>query len=214
MAPKRAFQAAQATRQGDWTESIEVFKGPFEIYQQKIGIIGASHVGRYLIKLLKNFSCDIMLYDPYCSSDEAEDLGAHKVDTLEQLFSQCRVVSLNAPSTEQTKGMIKGGHFRLLPDGAVFINTARGAVVNEQEMIAELNKQRFVACLDVTDPEPPEADSPLRTLPNVILTPHIAGVVAENMARLGTFVVNEIEAFVNNKPLHYEVTQKQLSSIG
>ena len=214
MAPKRAFWAAQSTKQGGWTESIEVFNGPFEIYQQKIGIIGLSHVGRHLIRLLKSFTCDIMLYDPYCSAEKAKALGVTKVDTLDQLFGQCRVVSLNAPSTEQTKGMITGEHFRLLPDGAVFINTARGAIVNEQEMITELKKQQFVACIDVTEPEPPAADSLLRTLPNVILTPHIAGVVAENMARLGTFVADEIQAFINNKPLHFEVTKEQLNTIG
>ncbi len=212
--PKRVFWAAQGTRQGRWREDTEVFNGPFEIYQQKIGIIGASHIGKYLIKLLGNFTCDILLYDPYCSAEKSQELGAQKVDSLEELFSQCRVVSLNAPSTEETKGMIKGEHFRLLPDGAVFINTARGAIVNEQEMIEELKKQRFVACLDVTDPEPPTEDSSLRTLPNVILTPHQAGVIAENMLRMGTFVADEIEAFASGRPQHFEVLQQQLRTIG
>jgi len=117
-------------------------------------------------------------------------------------------------TTKETKGMIKGEHFRLLPDGAVFINTARGAIVNEQEMIEELKKKRFVACLDATDPEPPIENSPLRTLPNVILTPHQAGVIAENMLRMGTFVADEIEAFVNGRPQHFKVLQHQLRIMG
>ncbi len=214
MAPKRALWAAQDNKKGDWREGIEYFSGAFEIYGQKIGIIGASNVGRYLVKLLKNFTCDILLYDPYFSAEQAEELGVTKVETLEEIFSQCRVVSLNAPSTKQTEGMIQGKHFALLQDGAVFINTARGAIVNEQEMIEELKKERFIACLDVTEPEPPAEDSPLRSLPNVVLTPHIAGTVAENMARLGTFVADEIEAFVNEKPFHFEVKQDQLGTIG
>lgn len=213
-APKRVFWAAQATKTGQWLDGMKVFNGPFEIYQQKIGIIGASHVGRHLIRLLKNFTCDILLYDPYCSCEKAVELGVTKVNSLEELFRSCRVISVNAPSTPETQKMIKGGHFKLLPDGAVFINTARGAIVDEQEMIEELKKQRFVACLDVTDPEPPAANSLLRSLPNVILTPHEAGVVAENMARLGTFAVNEIVAFIQERPLMYEVTKEILNRIG
>jgi phosphoglycerate dehydrogenase-like enzyme len=214
MTPKRVFWAAQGTKQGRWQEDTKVFNGPFEIYQQKIGIIGASYVGKFLIKLLKNFSCDILLYDPYCSEQKAGELGVKKINSLEELFGQCRVISLNAPSTQETKGIVRGEHFRLLPDGAVFINTARGAIINEPEMIEELKKQRFVACLDVTEPEPPAVDSPLRNLPNVILTPHEAGVIAENMLRLGTFVADEIESFINGQKLHFEVTHQQLKMIG
>lgn len=214
MAPKRVFWTAQETKKGNWQEGLKVFNGPFEIYGQKIGVIGASHVGKHLIRLLHNFNCDIILYDPYCSPEQAQELGVIKTETLEELFSQCRIVSLNAPSTPQTENMIRGEHFKLLQDGSVFINTARGAIVNEQEMIEELKKERFIACLDVTEPEPPAEDSPLRSLPNVVLTPHEAGVIAENMARLGTFVANEIEAFINNKPFHFEVKKKQLDRIG
>ena len=137
-----------------------------------------------------------------------------KVETLDELFEQCRVVSLNAPSTKQTENMIRGKHFKLLQDGSVFINTARGAIVNEQEMIEELKSERFIACLDVTEPEPPAEDNPLRTLPNVVLTPHIAGTIAENMARLGTLVANEIEAFITGKPLHFEIKKEMLDKIG
>ena len=81
-------------------------------------------------------------------------------------------------------------------------------------MIEELRKGRFVACLDVTDPEPPAPDSPLRKLPNVLLTPHVAGTIAENRRRIGAFVADEIEAFVNGKPMKGEVRRGQLATIG
>ncbi|MHB1155912.1 MAG: hydroxyacid dehydrogenase [Phycisphaerales bacterium] len=213
-ATKRAFWAGIDVRAGQWQQGIECFGGPQEIYQQKIGVIGASHVGRHLIRLLQNFRCQVLLFDPYCSGEKAQAMGAQKVETLEELFARCMVVSLNAPSTEQTRRMIRGEHFRLLQNGALFINTARGAIVHEQEMIEELKTGRFVACIDVTDPEPPAADSPLRTLPNVWLTPHEAGTVAQNLLRIGTFVADEIDAFVNEKPLCYEVQQHQLANIG
>lgn len=212
---KRAFWGMRAVREGKWKpEALEAFGKSFEIYQQNIGVIGASHVGRRLIKLLHNFDCQILLYDPYCSPDKAREMGVELVKSLDDLFRRCRVVSLNAPSTEETKNMIRGRHFALLPDGAVFINTARGAIVAQDEMVAELKKGRFIACLDVTDPEPLPKGHPLLNLPNVLLTPHEAGAIAENRLRLGTFAINEVEAFVNDRPLHYEVTQAMLARIG
>jgi len=213
-ATKRAFWGGLGTRQGLWTTGIQVFNGPTEIYQQKVGVIGAGHVGRHLIRLLKNFTCDVLLYDPYCPAEKASELGATKVESLDELFARCLVVSLNAPSTDRTRNMIRGKHLAKLQPGAVFINTARGAIVNEREMIEELRKGRFVACLDVTDPEPPSSDSPLRALPNVWLTPHEAGAVAQNLLRIGTFVADEIEEFCANKPGNYEVTREQLEYTG
>ncbi len=213
-ATKRAFWAGIGVKEGQWKESIQVFNGPHEIYRQTVGIIGAGFVGRYLIKLLKNFDCNIILYDPYCSNEDAEKLGVEKVDTLEELFSRSMVVSLNAPLTEETTGMIKKEHFEKLPDGALFINTARGAIIDEDGMIEELRNQRFVACLDVTDPEPPAPDSPLRKLPNVWLTPHEAGAVVENRLRIGYFVANEVESFVKTGKLIYEVKRETLARMG
>ncbi|MFH1477390.1 MAG: hydroxyacid dehydrogenase [Verrucomicrobiota bacterium] len=214
MAPKRTFWAGLATRRGAWRDGLKCFGGPFEIYQQKIGVIGASHVGRHLIRLLRNFTCDVLLFDPYCTAAEAEKTGARKVESLDELFTQCRVVSLNAPSTPETRRMIRGRHFAMLPEGAVFINTARAAIIDTAEMISALRKERFTACLDVTDIEPPPADDILRSLPNVWLTPHEAGCVAENLGRMGTLVVDEIVSFADKIPLKHEVTKAQLAQIG
>lgn len=211
--PPRVLWAVQGMRRGVGKTALEVFGGPFNLYGQKVGIIAASFVGRHLIRLLKNFTCEILLYDPYCSAAEASAMGVTKVETLEEIFSQCKIVSLNAPTTEETKHMIRGSHFALLPEGAVFINTARGVIIQEDEMIEELRKGKFVACLDVTDPEPPRLDSPLRTLPNVLLTPHQAGGTRENRLRIGKFMADEIEAFVNAEPLKFEVTRDKLSVI-
>lgn len=207
---KRVFWYAEEIRNGRWPRGNEVFGPVFEIYRQEVGIIGAGYVGRKFIELLKPFGCSVLLFDPYCSAEDAKALGVEKVDTLDEIFSRCRVVSLHAPVTDETKGMITGSHFSKLPDGALFINTARGVIIKQDEMVAELAKGRFVACLDVTNPEPPTLDDPLRRLPNVILTPHEAGAICENLQRLGEFTSSEIDAYTAGKPMVGEVTKKKL----
>lgn len=205
-ASKRVPWVADHVRQGGWSEGLKVFGGPSEIFRQKIGVIGAGYVGRILIGLLQHFPCDVYLYDPYCSAEMATQLGAQKIGLLDEIFSLCDVVSLNAPVTEETRGMLRGSHFALLREGALFINTARGVLINEPEFIEALRTGRFVACLDVTDPvEPPPPDHPFRQLPNVLLTPHIAGAVAQNLWRIGACVADEVEAFVSGNPLRFEV---------
>jgi phosphoglycerate dehydrogenase-like enzyme len=215
LAPKRAFWGGLHTRQGLWREpgGIDAFHGPMEIYQQDVGVIGAGFVGRRLIRLLQPMGCRVRVYDPYLSEQQATDLGATKVQTLEDLFSTCTAVSLNAPSTEQTRHMIRRRHLDLLPDGAVFINTSRGNIVHEGELVEALRGGRFVACIDVTDGEPPAPDHPLRALPNVWLTPHEAGAVAHNLRRLGTLVADELQSFLRDRTLAHEVRLEQLATI-
>lgn len=210
---KRAFWAGNACRTGAWQDGASAFHGPHEIYGQSVGVIGAGHVGRRLLQLLGSFSCRRLLHDPCVSAQRAAEMGAEKVESLDELFSRCAVVSLNAPNIPQTRHLIGGRHLRLLRDGGLFINTSRGAIVNETEMIEELRRGRIVACLDVTEQEPPPADHPLRQLPNVWLTPHMAGVTAENMLRIGSLVADEIEAFAKGEPPKHEVTEQQLATM-
>lgn len=210
VAGKRIFHTSRATRSGGWREEIDCFGGNLEFHQQKVGVIGASMVGKQLLRLLQNFSCEVYVYDPYCSEETVREFGAVKVDTLDELFSSCRFISINAPTTPETTGMLRGSHFRQLQDGSVFINSARSILVNEPEFIAELEKGRFIACIDVTSPEPCPVDHPYRTLPNVILTPHLAGGASDNLLRIGTLVADEVERFAAGEPLQYSLTAEQL----
>jgi len=212
-ASKRVFWLADRVREGHWSRSDDLFGKPFEIYRQRVGIIGASHVGRRLAELLRPFGCTIVIYDPYWTRERIEALGAVKAESLEEVFRGCRVVSLNAPTTKETERMIRGSHFAMLPDGALFINTARGILVDQDEMVAELRRGRFVACIDVTVPEPLPIDHPLRRLPNVLITPHVAGAVGENLMRIGEFIAEEIVRYAAGGKLLGEVTRDQLGSI-
>ncbi len=213
MASKRVFWLAQGARRGEWMEGAAGFGGMFELYRQNVGVIGTGHIGKHLIRLFRNFDCKVLAYDPYLSSKSAAKLGCEKVETLNELFSRCRAVSLNAPSNEGTRHMLRGQHFATLPKGAVFVNTAGSIQIHETEFIEELRKGHFVACIDRCEVEPCALDHPYRTLPNVILTPHIAGAAADNLQRVGTCAVDEIEAFASGRSLIHEVTETSLATM-
>ena len=115
------------------------------------------------------------------------------------------IVSIHAPSLPSTRGMIGARQLKLMQDGAGFINTARGALIDEAALLAELQTGRIHAVIDVTDPEIPGMDSPFFTLPNVFLTPHIAGAIGTERARLGLMAVEEVERFVRGEKMHYEI---------
>jgi len=181
---------------------------PLEMKGKTIGIVAASHVGRRVIELLRPFDVNVILYDPYLSRERAKDLGVGKVE-LDELMSRSDIVSLHAPSTQDTLGMIGEEQLSLLRDGAILINTSRGAVVDEAALIGHLNTGRIFACLDVTEPEPPTETSDLRRLPNVILTPHIAGPITD-CTRLGEMAVEELRRFFAGEPAIHEVTREML----
>ena len=163
----------------------------FGTYGTQVGIIGASAIGRRVIELLAPFDLTVALSDPTVGVDEAASLGVTLM-SLDDLMRTSRVVSLHAPLLDSTVGMIGAAELAALPDGATFINTARGALVDESALVRELRSGRIDAVLDVTWPEPPVADSPLWTLPNVVLTPHVAGSAGSELVRMASSAVREV----------------------
>jgi len=209
---RRIFHFNELTYKGFWKTDEEISKTK-SLYCVTVGIVGASHVGRNVIRLLKNFQVDILLYDPYVSQEEAERLGVRLV-SLEELMSSSDVVSLHAPSTPETYHMINKSNLSLLKSGSILINTARGSLIDESALIERLAKGDIFACLDVTDPEPPDINSPLRRLPNVILTPHIAGGNSvTDRWRQGRYIIEQIYKFITQGTMDYEVTKEMLPRI-
>ena len=143
-------------------------------------------IGKMVINRLKTQldRIEVLVFDPFLSDERAEKLGVEKC-SLERIFSECSVISNHLANNAQTKGMLNGKLFSLMQDYATFLNTGRGAQVVEADMIkALLDVPTRAAVLDVTFPEPPEADSPLYTAPNVFLTPHIAGSLGNEVHRM------------------------------
>lgn len=202
----------EETRAGRWERSAGALGMPRALIGSTIGILGAGQVGRRVMRLLQNFPVRVLLYDPFITQGEARELGGEKVD-LETLLCQADVVTLHVPNLPETYHLLNAERFALMRDDAVLINTARGASIDEDALVTELRKGRFFALLDVTDPEPPAVDHPFRTLPNVRLTPHVAGGINNGRLQIGRLVLSEIEQSVTGgEPLH-EVTEEMLSTI-
>ncbi|BBC29656.1 putative glycerate dehydrogenase [Streptomyces graminofaciens] len=177
---------------------------------RRVGIIGASRVGRRVLELLRPFDLSAGLYDPYVDEAEATALGAVSL-SLDELLRTSDVVSVHAPDTPETHRMLSRERLALIPDGGVLINTSRGALVDPEALTDELVGGRISAVLDVTEPEPLPADSPLYRLPNVFLTPHIAGSLGNELARLGGTVVEELERLAAGLPLSHGVRRGELA---
>lgn len=166
-----------------------------------VGIVGASRTGREMIHLCRQLDlAQLLVADPYLSDADASALGVQRVP-LDNLFARADVVSLHTPATAETRHLVGAPQLASMRDGAILINTARGACVDEAALIAELREGRILACIDVTDPEPPDPESPLFALPNCILTPHIAGSIRQNCFRQGRLVADQLEAFAAGRPV-------------
>ncbi|MFI9253817.1 hydroxyacid dehydrogenase [Streptomyces sp. NPDC053069] len=179
---------------------------------RRVGVIGASRVGRRLMELLRPFDLTVLLHDPCVSSAEAAALGAEPLP-LEELLRHSDIVSLHAPDIPETRHMLDRARLALIPDGGALINTARGALVDQDALTKELVSGRLRAVLDVTEPEPLPAGSPLYELPNVFLTPHIAGSLGNELERLGLIVVEELERLAEGVPPRHEVRHADLARV-
>ena len=207
---KRVFRFQQLYREArDPAPVVELAKTPLGNYGKTVGIVGASRIGRRVIELLRPFDLRVLLYDPFVAPEEASALGAEPAP-LEALLEHSDIVSLHAPSLPSTRHMLDRAGLARLRDGATLINTARGALVDQAALEAELVSGRIDAVIDVTDPEVLPATSPLYDLPNVLLTPHIAGALGIERRRLGELAVAEIERYARGLPLQHAIDPRLL----
>lgn len=177
------------------------------LFRRTVGVISASQVGQRVMRLLRPYEVRILLFDPYVEEFQVkEEFGAELVD-LETIARESDVVTCHAPKLEETFHLLNRTHFKLMKDDAVFVNTSRGANVDEKALVEELKSGRLFAFLDVTDPEPPGPGNPLRRLPNVVLTPHIAG---QRSFRVGALGVEELKRFFSGEKQFFQVTRDML----
>ena len=187
----------------DWT-AIEGIGN----YRRTIGIVGASRIGRRVLNLLEAHEFDVLLFDPYISAEDAAELGARAVG-LDELCAVSDVVSVHAPELPETYHLIDRARLALMRDGATLINTARGSLVDQRALIDELVTGRLNAVIDVTIPDVLPDDSPLYDLPNVLLTPHIAGSLGEEMHRMAAAAADELARYASGRPFAHPVLRDE-----
>ncbi len=203
---KRVFENSAANRSG-------VARGPANsktLASSTVGVVAASWVGRHLMRMLVPFGARVLLYDPFVTPEGAKEFGAELVTDLADLCRRADAVTIHTPALPSTEKIIGRAELAAMKDDCVFVNTSRGACVDEVALVDELAGGRLFAFLDVTDPEPAAEDSPLRTLPNVVLTSHIAG---GRDFRLGHQAVDDIAAFLAGGEPVLRVTEDMLDRI-
>ncbi|MEU9880452.1 hydroxyacid dehydrogenase [Streptomyces phaeochromogenes] len=173
-------------------------------FGRRVGVVGASRIGRRLIELLRPFDLRVTLADPYVDATEAAALGVPLLP-LDDLLATSDIVTVHAPQTPETHHLIGRRELALMPKGSVLVNTARGALLDHDALVEELRANRLSAILDVTDPEPLPADSPLFDLPNAFITPHLAGSQGNEVARLGLAVTEEAERLLSGRELAHAI---------
>lgn len=205
---KRFWSFAQAVRRDHAYPDRQGERVP-GAYRSTVGLVSLGMIGRLLAERLNTFDLHVIAYDPFARHDEANALGVELV-SLPELFARADVVSLHTPWLPETEGLITGTLIAAMKPCATLVNSSRGAVVAEDEMIAVLSQRPDLwAVLDVVWPEPPAPDSPLFTLPNVILTPHIAGSMADECHRLGQYMIDELQRYLAGEPLRWALTRAQ-----
>lgn len=182
-------------------------------YRQKIGLIGCGMIGSRVAEMLRAYDFCVRVYDPFLSAEKAAQLRVTPC-TLPELFSTCHVVSNHLANLPATRGILRYEHFAAMPPFATFLNTGRGAQVVEPDLLRALTEREdLTAVLDVTDPEPPEPGHPFYTLPNCILTPHIAGSMGGEVVRMAEYMIREFEQVSTGQPSPYEVTMNMLETM-
>jgi phosphoglycerate dehydrogenase-like enzyme len=208
LALKHALRSAQVTR-----ESRRFVRDDAVVpscYRAVVGIISAGLIGRMVIERLRQLEIQIVCYDPFLSAHDAAELGVTPC-TLDEVFLRSDVVSCHTPLLPETTHLLRERHFASMKPYASFINTARGAIVHESELIAVLSRRPdLFAVLDVTDPEPPLTNSLLFALPNVVLTPHISGSIGPECRRMGRMIVDEVRHYLAGTPLRGEILRDKL----
>ncbi|NUP68066.1 MAG: hydroxyacid dehydrogenase [Nonomuraea sp.] len=201
---KAPFLAQDALlRRTDWSSFIR--REDLSNRERTIGVVGYSRVGRRVVERLRALEVEILVADPYADAAEVSAAGARLVD-LPGLLPRCDVLTLHVPQLPATRHLIGGRELAALPDGATVINTARGTVLDTAALERECAAGRLNAILDVTDPDPLPLTSPLYRMPNVMITPHVAGSLGSETRRMSESALDELERYVTGRPPRAAVT--------
>lgn len=200
MAQRRIPDFIERVRGRQWRDEGVLWEG---LLDKSVGIVGLGTISRIVIKMLQIFRCKIKVYSGYDIEDSFIEENHCEVATLDEIFSECDIISVHSALNDKTRGLVTKSHFEQIKDGALFINTARGAVIDEEALIEELKKNRFRAVLDVYVTEPLTENSLLRTLPNVYALPHMAGPTSDRRDYITKELLKEMQGFFDGAKNSY-----------
>lgn len=190
---RRLSTIYQAMREVKWKDAVH--KG-FELKNRTVGIVGLGRVGSRVAEILKGFGANVIAYDPYQSDDQFTRLGLKRL-SITEVFVQSQILTLHVPLTPETRHMLNGGTLEMLDEECIVINTSRGAVIDEGDLVRALETGTLAAAgLDVFENEPLGKETRLRKLKNVVLTPHVGAYTEESFNRASHMAVEHLIAAV------------------
>ncbi len=203
-------QAHMSMKSGEWNR--KAFKGN-EIYMKTLGVIGLGRIGAEVARRAIAFGMKVLAYDPYLSRKKAEEIGVELKDDLDELLAGSDYITVHMPKTPETSGMIDARAFGIMKDGVRILNCARGGIINEQDLLEALNSGKVAgAALDVYETEPVAGDHPFRSLPQVIMTPHLGASTEEAQENVGIEVAEAIVAFLTDGEVRNAVNLPNLDT--
>ena len=185
---------------GEWPSLI----GTRGLLGRSVGLVGYGMIAEYLVKFLKPFGCRIMVSSRHISAEELAEAGIEAA-AAEEIFRTCDIISLHSSLTARTKHSIGTELLNSMKDGALLVNTARGALIDEEALVSVLKERPVWAALDVYETEPLPMDSPLRDCERVLLMPHAAGPTADRRYAVTSYVLDDMERFLNGENLDCEI---------
>lgn len=194
-------------RKGGWREEEFHNRG---LIGKKVGIVGFGTIARFYVELLQWFNCEILIYSSHMTHEEAAKYNA-RTASLEEIFSECEIVSLHSSLTDKTRGMITRELMMKMKPDTLFVNTARGALVDEEALFDLIVEKRFYAALDAFIEEPFAADHPVRKADNALLIPHMGGPTIDMREVVVLELVKDIIRWSKGEPMEHEVGLEQMS---
>lgn len=184
------------------------------LWEQRVGIVGYGAISRNLINMLKVFDAKIKLYSRHMTDEQAAALGVQKA-SLEEIFSTCRVISLNTAKSPENHHLVNDELLSLMEQDALLVNTARGDLIDEEALAKHLHSGHIRAALDVYEKEPPVDESPLWTVPadRLHMMPHMAGPTIDQRPAAARIVIEDIARFQKGEPLQHEINASRAQTM-
>jgi len=197
---RHIVEAHRQTMEGGWPKLFGV-----SLFQKTVGLVGLGRIGVRVAQRVKGFDCRTLVYDPFVDAETASQYGCHKVDTLETLLAESDFVSLHSPASPETNQMINRQTLSLMKPTAILVNTARGELINEDDLLDALtNKVIGGAGLDTFAQEPPQIDK-YKDIPNLVITPHSGAYTTEALYNMAMDSTNDLITVLEGREPLYRI---------